>query len=236
MKKINFQNFWKFAFFVIFFASEWRSKSQFLPSLEPIDIKILPASIFFETSYPRKWIQIEIWTDEPTLNFDFKSLALSICRRPRFSKFPWHRITLRVGMMPSCSTSHLNDLRDFKNDSNAKNLIFQKFLIFSFFCHFFAFEWRSKSSFLPPLEPIEIKILPDGIFFEASYPRKWNKIEIWTDEPPSNFDSKSLALPICRRLGFSKFPWHRITLRVGMMPSCSTSHFSLINVFASIFL
>ena len=93
-------------------------------------------------------------------------------------------------MMPSCSTSHLNDLRDFKNDSNAKNLIFQKFLIFSFFCHFFAFEWRSKSSFLPPLEPIEIKILPDGIFFEASYPRKWNKIEIWTDEPPSNFDFK----------------------------------------------
>ena len=101
---------------------------------------------------------------------------------------------------------------------------FQKFLIFSFFCHFFASEWRSKCQFLPPLEPIEIKILPDGIFFEASYPRKWNKIEIWTDEPPSNFDSKSLALPICRRLGFSKFPWHRITLRVGMMPSCSTNH------------
>ena len=88
LKKNGFQNFQKFWFFVIFFASEWRSKSQFLPSLEPIDIKILPASIFFETSYPRKWIQIEIWTDEPTLNFDFKSLALPICRRPRFSKFP----------------------------------------------------------------------------------------------------------------------------------------------------
>ena len=140
LKKIDFQNFQKFSFFVIFFASGWRSKSQFLPRLQPIDIKILPASIFFKTSYPRKYNKIEIWTYEPSSNFDFKSLALPICRRPRFSKFPWHRITLRVGMMPSCSTSHLNDLRDFKNDSNAKKLFFKKFLIFSFFCHFFAFE------------------------------------------------------------------------------------------------
>ena len=106
LKKIDFQNFQKFSFFVIFFASGWRSKSQFLPRLQPIDIKILPASIFFKTSYPRKYNKIEIWTYEPSSNFDFKSLALPICRRPRFSKFPWHRITLRVGMMPSCSTSY----------------------------------------------------------------------------------------------------------------------------------
>ena len=124
MKKIDFQNFQKFSFFVIFFASEWRSKSQFLPPLEPIEIKILPDGIFFEASYPRKWNKIEIWTDEPPSNFDSKSLALPICRRLGFSKFPWHRITLRVGMMPSCSTSHLNDLRDFKNDSNAKKQFF----------------------------------------------------------------------------------------------------------------
>ena len=139
-------------------------------------------------------------------NFDFKSLASPICCKPRFSKFPWHRITLRVGMMPSCSTSHLNDSRDFKKDSGAKKLIFQKIFIFSSFCHFFAFGWRSKLQFLPPLEPIDIKILPDGIFFETSYPRKWNKIEIWTYKHPSNFDFQSLASPLCRRLGFSKFP------------------------------
>ena len=105
-----------------------------------------------------------------------------------------------------------------------KNWFFKKFSFFHIFVIFFAFGRRSSWQFLPPLEPIDIKILPDGIFFETSDSRKWNKIEIWTDEPASNFDFKSLALPICCRLGFSKFPWHRITLRVGMMPSCSTSH------------
>ena len=116
LKKIDSQNFQKFSFFVIFLASGWRSKCQFLFSIKPIDIKILPASIFFETSYPRKWNKIEIWTYGPPSNFDLKSLASSLCRRLGFSRFLWHRITLRVGMMPSCSTSHLNDLRDFKND------------------------------------------------------------------------------------------------------------------------
>ena len=136
LKKNDFQNFQKFSFFVIFFASGWRSKSQFLPRLQPIDIKILPASIFFKTSYPRKYNKIEIWTYEPSSNFDFKSLALPICRRPRFSKFPWHRITLRVGMMPSCSTSHLNDLCDFRNDFGEK-IDFSK--IFTFFTFFVIF-------------------------------------------------------------------------------------------------
>ena len=48
----------------------------------------------------------QIWTDKTSFIFNFKSLASSICCKPHFSRFPWLRITLRVGMWTSCSTSH----------------------------------------------------------------------------------------------------------------------------------
>ena len=155
---------------------------------------------------PRKIYQIKNWTHGKLSKSQFSIKKLPICRKwsgGRRAQTPYYSSS---GMMPSCSTSHLNDSRDFKKDSGAKKLIFQKIFIFSFFCHFFASGWRSKLQFLPPLEPIDIKILPDGIFFETSYPRKWNKIEFWTYEPPSNFDFKSLASSICRRPRFSNFP------------------------------
>ena len=59
-----------------------------LTSIKSIGKKILPATNIYIQNHSRKWTQIKIWMYEPHSNFDFKSLALPICRRPRFSKFP----------------------------------------------------------------------------------------------------------------------------------------------------
>ena len=97
--------------------------------------KILPASIYSTSRPIRKWIQIEIWTDEPSSKFDFKKLAASLRRRLHFLNFPWHRITLRVGMWPSCSTSHWKWLLLWKKHLKKWNLSVGKLRneIFHFF-------------------------------------------------------------------------------------------------------
>ena len=105
-QKLNFSLFSKILTFCHFFGSVMQPKFQISTSKKAIDVKILPASIYSRSSSIRKWTQIEIWTDEPSFNFDFKFLASSLCCRLDFSNFLWHRITLRVEMWPSCSTSH----------------------------------------------------------------------------------------------------------------------------------
>ena len=91
---------------IIFFGSRLQTLFAFSPPLKPINTKFLPDETIYSKSPPRKWIQIQIWTYEPNFNFNFKSLASSLCCRPSFWRFPEHRITLRVRMCPSCSTSH----------------------------------------------------------------------------------------------------------------------------------
>ena len=117
-QKINF--FKKFEFF-IFLSSDVQSLSQFSTSIKSIDLLTLPDEIYFSLSSIRKWIQIKIWMYEPRFIFNFKSLASSICRRPQKWRFLWHRITLRVGMGPSCSTSHVKHLVDLKINSKTEN-------------------------------------------------------------------------------------------------------------------
>ena len=101
----------------------------------------------------------------------------------------------------------------FKFEFERMNHQFLKCSILSFFTIFvnlrYHFHPRKKKS-------IEQLFLPDEIYFEPSSIRKWIQIRIWTDEPSFNFDFKTLALPLSRRLHFFNFPWHRITLRVGM--------------------
>ena len=202
--------------------------SPFSPSLKAINLKILPDGTIYSTSYPRKWIQIQIWTYGPQFNLHFKSLASPLCCRPSFWRFPEHRITLRVGMCPSCSTSH------WKHWNN------QKITRTSFFeaagapkmtsakirpiINFFGADVQTLSAFSVALKPINLKILPDGTIYSTSSPRKWIQIQIWTDGPQFNLQFKSLASSLCCRPSFWRFPEHRITLRVGMCPSCSTSH------------
>ena len=102
-KKIEFSKNFNFFFF---WGSDAQPLSGFSTSIKTIDTKILPASIYSMSSYIRKCIQIEIWTHGVHFIFRFSSLTLSICRRPHFFNFSWHRITLRVWMWTSCSTSH----------------------------------------------------------------------------------------------------------------------------------
>ena len=118
---------------IIFLSSDVRTSSQLSTSLKSINPLTLPDEIYFSSSSIRKWIQIEIWTYEPRFIFHFKSLALSICCRPKKWRFSWHRITLRVGMGPSCSTSHSKYLMDLKiiektqkEGSGARKLNFPK--------------------------------------------------------------------------------------------------------------
>ena len=93
--------------FITFFGSEVPPSSGVSTSIKPIDVKILPASIYSRSSSIRKWIQIEIWMNGGSFNFELKSLTSPICCRPHFSNFSCHRITLRVWMWSSCSTSHI---------------------------------------------------------------------------------------------------------------------------------
>ena len=104
-----------------FFCSDLRASNQFSTSIKSIDPLTLPDEIYFSSSSIRKWIQIQIWMYEPRSIFDFKSLASPICCRPRKWRFPWHRITLRVGMGPSCSTSHVKYRVDLKINSKTEN-------------------------------------------------------------------------------------------------------------------
>ena len=197
-------------------------------SIKPIDVKILLASIYSRSSSIRKWIQIEIWTDGGSFNFKFKSLTLPICCRPHFSNFFCHRITLRVWMWSSCSTSHwkykykmkINWKSEFRC-SWPKKMTFPK--IFKFFI-FFGSEVPPLSGFSTSIKPIDVKILPASIYSRSSSIRKWIQIEIWMHGGSCNFKFKSLSVAICCRPHFSNFSCHRITLRVWMWPSCSTSY------------
>ena len=105
-EKLYFSLFSKILTFCHFFGSVMQPSFGVSTSKKAIDVKILPASIYSRLISTRKWTQIEIWMYETSFNFDFKCLAVSLRRRLHFSNFPWHRITLRVGMCPSCSTSH----------------------------------------------------------------------------------------------------------------------------------
>ena len=214
---------------IIFLNSDVQPLSGFSTSIKSINQPTLPDEIYFRPSSIRKWIQIKIWAYEPISIFHFKSLASSICCRPRKWRFPWHRITLRVGMRPSCSTSHFKCLVDPKiiekvkmKPSDLKKSIFQKKFKMIIF---FSSEVQPSSGFSTSIKSIGSLILPDVIYFSSRPIRKWIQIQIWTDEPIFIFDFKSLTLPKCRRPQKWRFSWHRITLRVGMRPSCSTSHF-----------
>ena len=89
-----------------FFGSRVQTSSAFSTPLEPINAEFLPDGTIYSKNPPRKWIQIQIRTDGLNFNLQFKSLASPLRRRPWKWRFPEHRITLRVGMCPSCSTSH----------------------------------------------------------------------------------------------------------------------------------
>ena len=89
-----------------FFRLRMQIWSQISVPIKPINLKILPDGTIYLKSHSRKWIQIQIRTYGPHFNLPFQSLASSLCRRPSFWRFPEHRITLRVGLCTSCSTSH----------------------------------------------------------------------------------------------------------------------------------
>ena len=86
-----FQIFFKFFFF-------WSPLCQVLTSIKSIDTKFLPANTIFVKNPSGKCIQIKIWAYGTSFIFNLKSLNLPISCRPQKSNFPWHRITLRVGM------------------------------------------------------------------------------------------------------------------------------------------
>ena len=72
---------WKNKLFVI--ASEHvQTSSSVSVVLKPVNLKILPAGTNYLKIYPRKWIQIQIRTDGPNFNLQFKSLASPLRRRP----------------------------------------------------------------------------------------------------------------------------------------------------------
>ena len=99
---------------ISFFGPRVQTLSPFSVRFKPINLKILPDGTIYLKSHPRKWIQIQIRTDGTEFNLHFKFLKSSLGRRPSKWRFPWQRITLRVGMCPSCSTSHWKYWNDFK--------------------------------------------------------------------------------------------------------------------------
>ena len=169
--------------------------------------------------------------DGRSFNLRLKSLTSPICRRPHFSNFSCHRITLRVWMWSSCSTSHwkyeyrlkLNHKYEFRRSWAEKSIFPQ---IFHFFI-FFGSEVPPLFGILTSIKLIDVKILPASIYSRSSSIRKWIQIEIWMDGGSFNFEFKSLTSSICCRPHFSNFSCHRITLRVWMWSSCSTSHQAL---------
>ena len=131
-------------------------------------------------------------------------------------------------MCPSCSTSHWKYWNNWKINrkssieaSEAPKMTFTKIRpIISFFGP----RVQTLFAFSVPLKLINLKILPDGTIYSKRHPRKWIQIQIWTDGPKFNLHFKSLASPLGRRPSKWRFSWHRITLRVEMCPSCSTSY------------
>ena len=98
---------------ISFFGPSVQTLSPFSVSLKPINLKILPdGNIYYLKRHLRKWIQIQIRTNETDFNLQFKFLKLSLGSIPSKWRFPEHRITLRVGMCPSCSTSHWKHWND----------------------------------------------------------------------------------------------------------------------------
>ena len=176
--------------------------SPFSVRFKPINLKILPDGTIYLKSHPRKWIQIQIRTDGTEFNLHFKFLKSSLGRRPSKWRFPWQRITLRVGMCPSCSTSHWkywNDQTITRKSSieasGAPKITFTKIRpIISFFGP----RVQTLSPFSVRFKPINLKILPDGTIYLKSHPRKWIQIEIWTDGPQFNLHFKFLKLSLGR--------------------------------------
>ena len=64
--------------FFIFRSSDVPPLSGISTSIKPIDVKILPASIYSRSSSIRKWIQIEIWTHGGSFISRFKSLTIDL--------------------------------------------------------------------------------------------------------------------------------------------------------------
>ena len=92
------------------------------------------------------------------------------------------------------------------------------------FVIFFASDVKTLFGFSTSINSINQLFLPARLYFRSSSIRKWIQIEIWTYRTSFTFWFKSLALPKCRRLHFSNFARHRITLRGEDETSCSTSH------------
>ena len=95
-----FLKFWILIFFQFFNFSFFFSPplSEVLTSIKSIATKFLLANTICVKNPFRKWTQIKNWTHGTSFIFNLKSLNLPISCRPQKSNFPWHRITLRVGM------------------------------------------------------------------------------------------------------------------------------------------
>ena len=91
---------------IIFFGSDVKPSFELSTSINSIDTQLLPHALSFEIFPSRKWPQIEIRTHKTFPNFNFKSLALSICRRPSGGRFPRTPYYSSSWDGTSCSTSH----------------------------------------------------------------------------------------------------------------------------------
>ena len=164
----------------------------------------------------------------PNFNLNSKSLASSLGCRPSKWRFPEHRITLRVGMCPSCSTSHWkywNSLKiNWKSYIEASGAPKITFTNIRPIISFFGPRVQTLSPFSVRFKPINLKILPDGTIYLKSHPRKWIQIQIRTDGTEFNLHFKFLNLPLGSIPSKWRFLEHCITLRVGMCPFCFTNH------------
>ena len=169
-----------------FFGADVQTSFAFSVVLKPINLKILPAGTIYSKNPPRKCIQIQIRTDGPNFNLQFKSLASPLECRPSKWRFPEHRITLRVEMCSSCSTSHWKYWNDQtitrKSSIEASGALKITFTKIRPIISFFSPRVQTLSPFSVRFKPINLKILPDGTIYLKSHPRKWIQIQIRTDE------------------------------------------------------
>ena len=138
------------------------------------------------------------------------------------SELGWCHPALRVTV--NLSQNEKNNWKTIFEFIDVKNMIKLIFSHFFHLCHFFGLR---RATFIPMKIPAGTYRQWNPFACTSVIPHCIRKIyfqQIWTDEPMWKIDFPSLSVPICCKPRFSNFPWHRITLRVGMMPSCSTSH------------
>ena len=87
----------------IAFPLENRTLNPQIDKKRPV-LKMLSGPRFARSGRP------PLWEGRSTYGPDYPPL----CCRPSFRRFPEHRITLRVGMCPSCSTSHWKHWNSWK--------------------------------------------------------------------------------------------------------------------------